>query len=78
MTHPKKLKSPMKQNEFYCVSCRKKVRAHDDDIKIRKDKRGRPRMVASTSSTSKCNHKLYKYISFDKETKLKNKYNKSK
>ena len=71
VSRPRKLKSKMKQNEFYCVSCRKKVKAANEDIKIKKDKRGRPRMVADCT---KCPHKLYKYIKFDKEKSLKHKF----
>lgn len=64
------LKSPLKEREFYCVRCGKRVAVHPDDIRVKKDKRGRPRMQGICN----CECKVFKYIKIDNYTKLKNKY----
>jgi hypothetical protein len=61
----------MKQNEFYCVACGKRVSCHGEDIRVRNDRNGKPRMV----SKDKHGHKLFKYIKYADESALKRKYN---
>lgn len=61
----------MKQNEFYCVSCRKRVNCHPEDIRVKTDRNGRPRMVGY----DKYDHKVFKYIKESDYSKLKKKYN---
>lgn len=66
------LKTKLRQGEFYCVSCCKRIRVPADDIRVKRDKRKKPRMVAKCH---KCGTKLFKYIKADHEKKLKQKYN---
>lgn len=62
LSKPRKLKSKLRKNEFYCVDprCRGRVAVPAKDIKIQKDRRGRQRMVANHPQTGV---KLYKYVS---------------
>jgi hypothetical protein len=47
------------------------VKATAEDIRVKNDRAGSPRMVAK----DKYGHKLFKYIKWDHEKKLKKKYN---
>lgn len=67
---PRKLRKKLTQQEFYCVESRKRIRVPKDKIKLKKDKRGRPRLVAKHQGCE-----LYKYVKFADESKLKKKYN---
>jgi hypothetical protein len=56
----RKLKSKLKINEFYCVSCRKRVSIkHNDEIFLQESKNGRLRLVSNCSG---CEHKLFKFV----------------
>jgi hypothetical protein len=61
----------MYENQFYCVACRKKVRCTKQQISVKRDRRGRPRLVGWCCES---HTRLYKYIPFDKEKELKKKY----
>lgn len=65
----------MKENQFYCVSCRKKVMVHKDDIGVNMDKRKKPRLKALCC---KCDTKVFKYIPECKKQKLECKYGKKR
>jgi len=69
---PRALRSKLKQNEFYSVASRKRVSVPKDDIRVKKDRVGRHRMVAKDPKTG---DRLYKYIKEDKATALKRKFN---
>lgn len=64
-------RSPLKRKltltEFYCVACSRRVDADPEDIKVKKDVRGRPRLVAVDDE----GHKLFKYISPDAEDAIR-------
>ncbi len=66
-----KLKTKLKQQEFYCVACQKRVSCVARDIQVTNDRGGRPRM----ESEDKHGHRLFKYIKWNDETKLKRKFN---
>lgn len=69
----------MRQNQFYCVSCRKKVSAKPDDIcfKYLKNKNMKNgKMPSLKSECTKCNTNLTKFIKNDDVKKLQNKYGK--
>lgn len=68
---PRKLQTKLKQQEFYCVQCRARVKCPMDDIRVQTDRAGKPRMVCK----DKYGHKLFKYIKWDSENKLRKKYN---
>ena len=59
----------LRQEQFYCVQCGKILKGYD--IRIKLDKRGRPRMVAY----DKRDHKVYKYVKWDDEERLREKFN---
>jgi hypothetical protein len=68
---PKPLRSPLKSNQFYCVSCRSRMTVDEEDMCIKagtKKTRGVP-MVKSVCS--QCNHKMNKFISKDNAKALR-------
>ena len=72
---PKPLKSRLKQNQFYCVKCRKRVTSHPDDIcvkNIRNRKTGS--IPALKSECPKCGTKLFKFSKRKDATKLRSKF----
>jgi len=70
-TKPRALRTKLKQNQFYSVAERKRVTVDKEDIKVKKDRRGRHRMVAKDPKTG---DKLFKYIKESKASSLKRKY----
>lgn len=70
-----KLKSKLKQNEFYCVSCRKRKGCKPADIRVKKLK---GRIPALKSKCGKCGTNLTKFIKHADYGKLSKKYNKRK
>jgi hypothetical protein len=70
---PNKLRSRLKQTEFYCVSCRKRIKMKKDDICVKILKNGTPALV---SYCSKCNVNLTKFIKDDSVKKMEYKYGK--
>ena len=73
---PNKLRSKLKENQFYCVGTRRRVTAHPDDIgvKIYKNKNipgGAPALVAECEKTG---NYLHKWIPHDKKKYYLNKY----
>ena len=62
----------MKQNQFYCVSCRKRVMISPEDICVKKAKNGTPMMKA----VDKYGHKCNKFIKQSDYSKLATKYGK--
>ncbi len=66
-----RLKTKLRQQEFYCVECRKRVSSYAYDIMVKDDRAGKPRM----EGYDKHGHKLFKYIKWNDESKLKKKYN---
>jgi hypothetical protein len=67
------LKKKLKQSEFYCVSCQKRVKEPIDCIGVNVDKAGKPRL---RSMCHLCDTYLYKYIKLKDEKKMLKKYGK--
>jgi hypothetical protein len=70
---PNKLKKPLKQTEFYCVSCRKRVKSKPSDICAKTFKNGTPALV---SHCEKCDTNLTKFIKHNSLKKMEKKYGK--
>jgi len=71
---PRPLVKKLKRNEFYCICCRRRVRAKPADIYIEQDRVGRHRMRSLHGSSSDgC--ELYKYVKEKDVKMLKKKYN---
>ena len=67
----------MKQNQFYCVSCRKRVSVYVDDIcfKFIKNKNMyNGKMPVLKSECPKCDTNLTKFVKHDDAKKLQKKY----
>lgn len=74
---PTKLKSPLKEREFYCVKCRKRVTCPKADIsvKVYKNKRSSTgKSPALVCFCHKCDCNLTKFIKRTKEKALAKKY----
>ena len=65
-------KRKLKQNEFYCVSCRKPVRASVDDIKFKVTRLTRRPMLKSYCRKCDCN--LNKFVKESQATSMRRKY----
>lgn len=61
---PAKLKSKLKKEEFYCVSCRGRVKADDGTlcVEIYNNRRTGRQVPALRGSCSKCRTNLTKFI----------------
>lgn len=63
------------QNQFYCVSCRKKVTQKTDDICVVVfDNKKVGDVPALESQCAKCNTQLYKFIKHKDEDRLTKKF----
>jgi hypothetical protein len=69
---PNKLKTQLKENEFYCVKCRKRVKSHEDDIcvKIYRNKKIKGGVPVLVSSCNKCDTNLNKFIKHDSKKEM--------
>ena len=69
----------MKERQFYCVACRKKVMAKADDICVKVFKNKRMvggKVPALRSYCAKCDVNLTKFIKHDKLGSMQSKYGK--
>lgn len=66
------------QNQFYCVSCRKKVSSHPDDmcVEVFKNKRIKGGVPALRSECTKCGTNLTKFIKHDSKASMIKKFGK--
>jgi len=65
----------MKEKQFYCVSCGKKVMVGEDDIKFKNIKNYKRGVVPSLKGKcKKCDTKLTKFVKVKDAKKLKSKY----
>ena len=66
----------MKQTEFYCVSCRKRVVQKKDDMCVitLRNKKVAGGVPALTSECRKCGTNLYKFIKRDSKEKMIDKF----
>jgi len=68
---PNKLKTKLKQQEFYCVKCRKRCKSTKNDICIVEFKNG---SNAMEGQCSKCDCMMYKFIKDKDVDKLIDKF----
>ena len=74
---PSKLKKKLTQQEFYCVSCRKRVKSAADDMCVQVFKNSRRKGGApALRSECACGCALTKFIKDDDKSKLTAKYGK--
>lgn len=67
----------MKTNQFYCVSCRKKVSILSDNICLKYINNSRVgKIPALKGECNKCDTKLTKFVKRDDAKKLEKKYGK--
>ena len=77
---PTKLKTPLKQQEFYCVCCRKRVKSTKENICVKlfkKKKMPNGKIPALRSWCKKCDCNLTKFIKHKDQTRLTKKYGKT-
>jgi hypothetical protein len=72
MPKPKKLTKKLKENEFYCVVCRSRVKC--DNIKFKKIKNSKLGYVPALTGKDKYGDKLFKFVKWKDESMLKKKY----
>ena len=65
--------SKMTKNQFYCVSCRARVKLPADKICIGKDKNKKPRLVGKCAN---CSVKVFRYVAVKDVKKLQDEYKK--
>lgn len=69
----------LKENQFYCVKCRKAVSCGADTIKLTCFKNKKTGSTSAlTSKCCKCGTKLVKFVAKDKTSSLRSKYGRSK
>ena len=68
---PHKLRTKLKEDEFYCVACNKRCKANSEDICVVVFKNGVP---ALQGECSKCDCDVYKFIKWNSEDRLSEKY----
>lgn len=74
---PKPLKTKLKQQEFYCVKCRKRVKVASDDMGVSVFKNGKTGMkVPALVGDCKCDTTVVKFIKHDDQVKFTQKYGK--
>lgn len=75
---PSKLKTKLKENEFYCVSCRGRVNVNNDDIcvKIYNNSRTGLMSPALRGKCTECNTNLTKFITHSSVNTMIQKYGK--
>jgi hypothetical protein len=64
-------------DQFYCVSCQKKVRLPSGDIHVKTFKTKRRNVPALVGKCHKCNVKVTKFIKVKDTTKFAKKYGRS-
>ena len=73
---PSTLKTKLKQEEFYCVSCRGRVKGTDICIETLKNKRIKGGVPTMVGDCKKCKSEVFKFIKHSQKTKLTKKYGK--
>jgi hypothetical protein len=71
---PRKLKHKLKQNQFYCVKCRKAKTAKADDICLTVYDNERIGPVPALKAVCSCNTNLTKFIKRSAVQGMKKKY----
>ena len=75
---PNPLKTKLKQQEFYCVKCRKRVKIDSDDMGVDIFKNGQTGMKvpALVGECKLCNTTVVKFIKHDDQDRFTQKYGK--
>ncbi len=76
---PQKLKTKLKENEFYCVSCRARVKSNGDSmyVQVFKNKKMPDGLAPALRSNCKaCSTNLTKFIKHNSVDKMIDKYGK--
>ena len=68
----------MKQNQFYCVACRKKVSVPTKSIRVTSIKNRRSGSIPALKAKCKCGTKLTRFVARKSASKMRSKYGKSK
>ena len=73
---PAKLQKKLQEHEFYCVSCRKRVKIDSADmcVDIIKKKKVRGGVPALRGICYKCDANVIKFIKVDKKAQMVDKY----
>lgn len=72
---PNPMKRKLKQTEFYCVSCRKPVSVHADDICFKDAKSSKRRKIPMLKAyCSKCDCNLNKFVKASSAGDMRRKY----
>tara|TARA_Y100000389_G_C17345012_1_gene455384 strand:+ start:86 stop:313 length:228 start_codon:yes stop_codon:yes gene_type:complete len=71
-----KLKKKLKQKEFYCVKCRKRVLADDICVQMLKNKKVKGGVPTLSGYCNNCDTLLYKFIKHADKSKLNKKFGK--
>jgi hypothetical protein len=75
---PSKLKTPLKQQEFYCLSCRKRVKCTATNICVKSFKNKKLGKVPTLRAyCKKCDCYLSKFIKHKDAARLTKKYGKT-
>ena len=73
---PARLKTGLKQDEFYCVACRGRVKADDMCVKIFRNKKIEGGAPALVGGCKKCDTNVTKFIKHSSVDKFSEKYGK--
>lgn len=73
---PNKLKTKLKQEEFYCVSCQARVKGQDICIETFRNKRVKGGVPTMVGDCPKCSTEVFKFIKHNQKTRLTKKYSK--
>jgi hypothetical protein len=68
----------MKQNQFYCVACRKKVSVPAKSIRLTSIKNKRSGSIPALKAKCKCGTKLTRFVSRKSASKMRSKGGKSR
>jgi hypothetical protein len=74
MPRAKPLGRKLRKNEFYCVSCRKAVACHPEDIGVKVYRNKKTGTSPAVVSVCVCDTNLTKFIAKDKLNALKAEY----
>ena len=71
---PTKLKEPLKENEFYCVGCRKRVKIPVANMCVKMNHTSKRTVPTLIGKCEKCKCKLNKFIKNDSVSEMTKKY----
>lgn len=71
---PRKLKAPLKVNEFYCVKCRKRVKLPKANMCVKMVHNSKRTVPTLIGHCEKCDCKLHKFIKNSDVSEMTKKY----